>query len=174
MAQQGRSPATPGRTAHPFIDLHWPDQETEAQPGPKSHSECGVFLRFCGQWPFPTYRWEWNRHPSGPGVSPDQKGTGLGPQASPTPIPACFMWRPPPPAGPSLTRNTGRTSRPQPAQATAPAPFPTTSCPLTTARVSGDPDPGVPATQCQESPQRRKGAWGCPSLTPTPPTLLRF
>lgn len=159
MAQQGRPPP-------------WPDQETEVQPGPQSHSERGVFLRFCGQWPFPAYRWEWNCHLSGPGVSPDQKGTGLGPQASPTPIPACFVWRPPPPAGPSLTGNTGRTSGPQPAQATAPAPFPTAACTLATARVSGDPDPGVPAAQCQESPEpasEEEGGLGLP-FTDSHPT----
>ena len=114
------------------------------------------------QWPFPTYRWEWNCHPSGPGVSPDQKGMGLGPHASPTPIPTCFVWHPPSPAVPSLTRNTGRTSRPQPAQATAPAPLPHGLLPTghrpgqqrpRSRWVGGDPDPGVPAAQCQESPK---------------------
>ena len=110
----------------------------------------------------PTYRWEWNCHPSGPGVSPDQKGMGLGPHASPTPIPTCFVWHPPSPAVPSLTRNTGRTSRPQPAQATAPAPLPHGLLPTghrpgqqrpRSRWVGGDPDPGVPAAQCQESPK---------------------
>lgn len=60
--QQGHPPATPGRPAHPFIDLHWTDQETEAQPGPKSHSERGVFLRFCG---------------SGPSLPTDGNGTAI-------------------------------------------------------------------------------------------------
>lgn len=113
---------------------------------------------FWGQCPIP-YRWDWNSYPSLSRGLPRAERQG---SSAP---------RPPPPTGPCLTRNTGRTSRPQASRGDSLPPAPHGLPPTGHRPAQRRPRPR--SSRCTtprllSGPQRRKGARGLLSTTPSP------